>query len=104
MSVLKCSGWKAYSVVVVSVSGSTILTFALAPLIHQRVTLLPFVVAVLVSSWFGGMKPGLAATFLGVLSADYFFTKPIFGLWPVTKGELTLLILLVCIGTSVSIL
>src|SRR5258708_14697836 len=96
--------WKAWCIAVLSVVGSTILTFALAPLVHEKVTLLPFVLAVLVSAWYGGMSTGLAATFFGALSADYFFLKPTFALWPVTQGDLALLALLVSIGVSVSLL
>jgi len=98
------SGWKAYSVAVRSVVGSTILTFALAPLVHENVTLLPFVLAVLVSAWYGGVSTGLAATFIGALSADYFFLEPTFALWPVTQSELAVLTLLVGVGGSVSLL
>ncbi len=94
MSTLKHSGWNNYGLAVLSVTGSIILTFALLPLVHQRIPLLPFVVAVLVSAWYGGLKPGLAATFLGALSADYFSNH----------GDLALLILLVSIGIAVSIL
>src|SRR5260370_38884055 len=86
---------KAWCIVVLSVVASTILTFALAPLVHEKVTLLPFVLAVLVSAWYGGISTGLAATFFGALSADYFFFKPTFSLWPVTQVELALLNLLI---------
>ncbi len=98
------SAWKAYSIAAVSVVGSTILTFALAPLVHEKVSLLPFVLAVLVSAWCGGIRPGLATTFFGALSADYFFLEPTFALWPVTQSELALVTLLVSIGVSVSLL
>ena len=98
------SVWKAWCIAVLSVVGSTILTFALAPLVHEKVTLLPFVLAVLVSAWYGGISTGLAATFFGALSADYFFLKPTFALWPVTQGELALLTLLMGVGVAVSLL
>ncbi len=98
------SVWKAWCIAVLSVVGSTILTFALAPLVHEKVTLLPFVLAVLVSAWYGGISTGLAATFFGALSADYFFLKPTFALWPVTQGELALLTLLIGVGVAVSLL
>src|SRR5882672_4182650 len=104
MPTLKHSGWNAYGLAVLSVTGSVILTSTLIPLVHQRVPLLPFVVAVLVSAWYFGLKPGLAATLLGALSADYFFIEPTFSFRPSNHGDLALLILLVLIGVSVSIL
>src|SRR5258707_6223144 len=94
MPTLKHSGWNAYGLAVLSVTGSVILTSALIPLVHQRVPLLPFVVAVLVSAWYGGLKTGLAATVLGALSADHFSNH----------GDLALLILLVSLRVAVSIL
>src|SRR2546427_10841431 len=65
MPTLKHSGWNAYGVAVLSVAGSVILTFALIPLVHQRVPLLPFVAAGLVSPWDRGLEPGVGAPLLG---------------------------------------
>jgi hypothetical protein len=33
---------------------------------------MPFIVAVFVSAWYGGLKPGLVATILSTLAATYF--------------------------------
>jgi two-component system sensor histidine kinase/response regulator len=34
---------------------------------------IPFVIAVVVSAWYGGLKPGLLATALSLIAADYLF-------------------------------
>jgi signal transduction histidine kinase len=36
-----------------------------------------FAAAVVVSAWFGGLGPGLVATVLGALAANYFFAEPL---------------------------
>jgi len=36
------TAWKSYCIVLLSVAGSTILTFTPAPLVHEKLTLLPF--------------------------------------------------------------
>jgi two-component system sensor histidine kinase UhpB len=39
-----------------------------------------FLCAVMLSAWFGGLKPGLLATALSVLAFDYYFAAPIYSL------------------------
>jgi PAS domain S-box-containing protein len=49
----------------------------LAPLITPQSPFLLLAGAVLVAAWFGGFGPGLLATALGMLAADYFFLPPV---------------------------
>jgi PAS domain S-box-containing protein len=51
------------------------LSLALEPLVLTS-TLPPFLVAVLVTAWFGGLGPGLVATILTALVNAYFFMVP----------------------------
>ncbi len=62
------------------------------PLIH-------YVSAVVVSAWLGGLWPGLFATVLGALAAEYFFLPPLSGIDPV-QGAPVLAYLVICSATS----
>ena len=66
------------AVALASVAVATALTAALWPLLTPITTSL-FFAAVVVSSWFGGMGPGLLATVLSVVVTEMSFLPPIFG-------------------------
>jgi signal transduction histidine kinase/ActR/RegA family two-component response regulator len=61
-----------------SVAAATALTAVLWPLVQPAATPL-FFAAVVVSSWFGGMRPGLLATVLSVVVTEMYFLPPVFG-------------------------
>ena len=61
-----------------SVAAATVLTEALWPLVKPTATPL-FFAAVVVSSWYGGVGPGLVATVLSVMVTEMYFLPPIFG-------------------------
>ena len=63
----------AIAVVLVTIG----LRAALAPLLGTQAPLLPFVLAVLVSAWIGGLGPGLLASVLTPVAATIWFTA-----WP----------------------
>ena len=52
------------------------LKLLLDPLITDQSPFLLLAGAVVVGAWFGGLGPGLLATALGALGADYFFLPP----------------------------
>lgn len=62
--------------------GATILVvlfrFALAGILGDAALFFPFVIAVTLSAWYGGLKPGLLATALGGIMAVFFFVPPAF--------------------------
>jgi signal transduction histidine kinase/ActR/RegA family two-component response regulator len=66
------------AVAVASVGLATALTAALWPLVQPTATPL-FFLAVVASSWFGGMRPGLLATALSVVVTEMYFVPPMFG-------------------------
>lgn len=39
-----------------------------------------FLIAIALSTWYGGIKPGLLATGLSVLAINYFFVPPLYAL------------------------
>ena len=52
----------------------------LSSLLGDTAYFFPFVIAVTLSAWYGGLKPGLLSTFLGAFSAIYFFVPPFYTL------------------------
>jgi PAS domain S-box-containing protein len=65
-----------YGVAVVSVALVLLLKLLLDPLIEEQSPFLLLAAAVMIGAWFGGLGPGLLATALGSLAADYFFLPP----------------------------
>jgi PAS domain S-box-containing protein len=66
-----------YGVAVASVAVALGLKLLLNPLMTQHSPFLLLAGAVMVSAWFGGLGPGLLATALGAICADYFFLAPV---------------------------
>jgi PAS domain S-box-containing protein len=66
-----------YGVAVVAVGLVLLLKLVLDPLITQQSPFLLMSGAVIVAAWFGGLGPGILATALGALAADYFFLEPV---------------------------
>ncbi len=62
------------------------------PLIAEQSPFLLFAAAVMVGAWFGGLGPGLLATGLGALAADYFFLAPAGSFTPLDLAFLPLLL------------
>ena len=65
--------WLRYSVAVLAVGVTLGLKLLLEPWITAESPFLLLAGAVVVGAWFGGLGPGLLATILGALGADYFF-------------------------------
>jgi K+-sensing histidine kinase KdpD len=68
--------WLRYAVAVLAVVVVLLLKLLLDPLIVEQSPFLLLAGAVMVGAWFGGLGPGLLATVLGALAADYFFLPP----------------------------
>ena len=62
-----------YSVALGCVSLATLVTLALRPALEPSLFPL-YTAAVMISAWFGGLGPGLAATFVAVVATEWFFT------------------------------
>ena len=67
------------SVAILSVALALFLTLLIWPLLQQSALLL-FFAAVMMTTRYVGVRPGLLATILAVLGIDYFFTPPIYAL------------------------
>ncbi|MBD2017001.1 PAS domain S-box protein [Microcoleus sp. FACHB-53] len=69
-----------YGVAVLASLLALLLRFLLAPLLKENAPLLVFIIPVMISAWYGGLKPGLLATALSALIGCYFFVQPLFSL------------------------
>lgn len=69
---LLCYGVAALAVVV-----ALLVKLLLDPLIEGETPFLLFFGALMVSAWFGGLRPGFFATALATFVADYFFLSPV---------------------------
>src|SRR5215510_10505965 len=76
MRILSFKRLAPYGVAVLSVALATVVCLELAPLLGESAPLLIFVIAVILTSWFGGFWPGAMATALSLLTIDYFFFAP----------------------------
>lgn len=75
------SAWSGYGVALLSVALMLGILFVISPLQQQPFFL--FTVAVMLSAWYGGLKPGLLATVLSVAAVNFFFLHPV---WSITTG------------------
>jgi signal transduction histidine kinase len=77
-----------YAGTLLAVLAALAVRWALHPLLSESSPFLTFILAVLLSSWAGGWKPGLLATGLSTLAADYFFLVPLneFGMTSANQG------------------
>ncbi|HEV8474687.1 MAG TPA: ATP-binding protein [Methylomirabilota bacterium] len=71
---------RAYAVAVASVAAAAALALALRPVIEHGAITLPFLAAVVVACWYGGLRPGLLAAILSLGLTEAFFFLPRLGL------------------------
>src|ERR1700722_14146475 len=65
-----------YGCAVVSVAFAIWLRLLLDPLVGDHSRYPTLLLAILITAWYGGGKPGLTALILGMVSADYFLITP----------------------------
>jgi C4-dicarboxylate-specific signal transduction histidine kinase len=68
----------SYLVAVLSVALAVIVTLCLGPTIKHSATL--FFCSVMLTSWYGGLWPGVFAGILSVVALDYYFIPPLYAL------------------------
>src|SRR3984893_12403710 len=68
----------SYLVAAVSVGIAMVITLGLGSVIKNTATL--FFCSVMLSSWFGGLWPGVFAALLSVVALDYYFISPLYAL------------------------
>ena len=93
-----------FVVIPVSLAASWLLAIGFKPFLHNQAQVLPFTLAVLASSYYGGLWSGLIATGLGFVIADYFFTEPLHKLLSVYPEDFAALAAFLIFGISTSFL
>jgi PAS domain S-box-containing protein len=93
-----------YSVAVLSSGVALLVRLLGAPYTGPESPFLLFVGAVTISAWYGGLGPGLAATLLSALAADFFFLPPEGQIGPRDLSEGLRLLLFVLEGALVTLL
>lgn len=95
--------WARYAVALLTVFASSAIKLLLHPVIPQEETpFLFFWAAVMVSAWYGGLRPGLFSTALSALVVGYLFLPPNFTLAETAK--IYRLIIFLIEGTLISLL
>ncbi len=89
--------WARYGVATLAVWVAFGLCFPLESLGGYRVSLSLFVGASMVTAWYGGLGPGLAAMIAGYLLSDYFFIPPLYRFATGTPTDLALIIIYVSV-------
>src|SRR3984893_9204036 len=92
----------AYSVAVVAPVVSLLVRWPLWPVLGDAVPHMTFFPAVMIAAYFGGFWPGLLATLVSAVTANYFLTQqlPSFQVKSVNDG--VAVILFVLVGTIIS--
>jgi PAS domain S-box-containing protein len=67
---------RGYIVAVVATAAGVLLRLVLFGVLGDQAPFFPFVLAVIVTAWYGGLKPGLLATVLGAVLGIYFSLPP----------------------------
>jgi len=92
----------AYGVAVLATAASLFVRWPLWPVLGDAVPHMTFFPAVVVAAYFGGFGPGLLATALSAIAANYFLTKQLRLFHITSVNDLTAAILFVLVGTIVS--
>jgi two-component system, sensor histidine kinase and response regulator len=94
----------AYSLAVLAPAVSLLARWPLRPLLGDAVPHMTFFPAVMIAAYFGGFWPGLLATILSAVAANYFFTGQIPTFHVTNVDNFAALILFVLVGTIISAL
>ena len=92
----------AYGVAVVATSLSVLLRLALFGFLGNKGPFITFFPAIILSAYLGGVRPGLLATLLGALVADYFLIEPYYSFVISDASDLHALVLFVLTGIALS--
>src|SRR5437870_12260908 len=91
-----------YGVAVLATAASLLIRWPLRPVLGEAVPHMTFFPAVMIAAYFGGFGPGLLATILSALAANYFLTKQLASLRVSSENDVAALILFVLVGTIIS--
>jgi signal transduction histidine kinase/ActR/RegA family two-component response regulator len=92
-----------YLVAIVATLAIVLFRFLLSSVIGESAFFFPFVIAVTLSAWYGGLKPGQLATLLSALLVVYLFVPPQYTLKVVDSRLSVALIFFVVSGITISL-
>ncbi|MBW4487882.1 MAG: PAS domain S-box protein [Trichocoleus desertorum ATA4-8-CV12] len=93
-----------YSVAVLATLLTLLLRFLLVPLLNDNAPLLIFILPVMFSAWYGGLRAGFLATSLCTLVGTYFFVQPHFSFPALDVANSTRVAIFVFEGITISYL
>jgi PAS domain S-box-containing protein len=97
------SATRGLTAALTSVAGATLLAFILRPYTAETIFLVPFLGAVFLAAWVGGLRVGLVTTVLSVLTVGYFFVSPSFS-FAARSQDLVRLVVFAGVATFVAVL
>ena len=74
------SPMSGYAVAIAATLAVVVFRLLLSRVLGDSAYFFPFVIAVTLSAWYGGLTPGLLSTVLGALAAIFFFVPPYYSL------------------------
>jgi len=92
----------AYGVAVLVTAASLFVRWPLWPVLGDAVPHMTFFPAVVVAAYFGGFGPGLLATALSAIAANYFLTKQLRLFHITSVNDLTAAMLFLLMGVIIS--
>ena len=92
----------AYGVALLATAGCLLIRWPLAPVLGDAVPHMTFFPAVMVAAYFGGFWPGLLATGLSAVAANYFLTHQLSSFRVMSVKDVAALVLFVLVGTIIS--
>src|SRR5712692_8482393 len=92
----------AYTVAVLAPAVSLLVRWPLWPVLEDAVPHMTFFPAVMIAAYFGGFWPGLLATGLSAIAANYFLTEQLSSFQVNSVNDVVALILFVLVGTIIS--
>jgi PAS domain S-box-containing protein len=91
-----------YGVAVLATAGCLLIRWPLRPVLGDAVPHMTFFPAVMIAAYFGGFWPGLLATFLSAVAANYFLTRQLASFQVTSVNDVAALILFLLVGTIIS--
>src|SRR5262245_38268543 len=92
----------AYGVAVLATVGCLLIRWPLWPVLEDNVPHMTFFPAVMIAAYFGGFRPGLLATLLSAVAANYFLTGLLRPFHVTSVNDVAAVLLFVLVGTIIS--
>ncbi len=93
-----------YGCAIVSVALATWLRWLLFPVLEIQVPFITYFLAVMVTAWYGGLRPALLAVLLGAVAANYYLIRPINSLAIADTAAVLAEVIFVFVGSAIAFL